>query len=60
MTRRSHADIVTAGPVLGGVGPRAGSLVYDLMEPLRPFVDWDILKFVGQHKFAPDDFPISQ
>lgn len=35
-------------------------LVYDLMEPLRPVVDRDILQFAKAHTFAPGDFTINQ
>ena len=35
-------------------------LVYDLMEPLRPVVDCQILKFVRGHTFTPGDFTINE
>ena len=35
-------------------------LVYDLMEPLRPIVDRQILKFAQAHAFTPGDFTINQ
>jgi CRISPR/Cas system-associated endonuclease Cas1 len=35
------------------------SLVYDLMEPLRPVVDLAILNLVKEHTFTPDDFMLS-
>jgi CRISP-associated protein Cas1 len=31
-------------------------LVFDLMEPLRPFVDRKVLEFVQRQSFAPGDF----
>jgi CRISPR-associated protein Cas1 len=34
------------------------SLVYDLMEPLRPLVDRLLLGFVLLHTFSPNDFVI--
>lgn len=36
--------------------PRRVSLVYDLMEPLRPRIDHLVLTFVCEHTFAPSDF----
>jgi CRISPR-associated protein Cas1 len=35
------------------------SLIYDLMEPLRPVVDLAILNFVKDRTFTPDDFMLS-
>jgi CRISP-associated protein Cas1 len=35
-------------------------LVYDLMEPLRPVVDQEILKFALSHTFMPGDFVINR
>jgi CRISPR-associated protein Cas1 len=37
---------------------RPEALVFDLMEPLRPIVDRDILKFVQSHTVHPADFTI--
>ena len=36
------------------------SLVYDLMEPMRPVVDRAVLAFVNGQTFAPTDFPLSE
>jgi hypothetical protein len=36
------------------------SLVYDLMEPMRPVVDRAVLGFVNDHAFAPTDFTLSE
>lgn len=36
------------------------ALVYDFMEPLRPLVDREILKFALSHTFAPGDFTITK
>ena len=41
----------------GRRNPKA--LVYDFMEPLRPVVDREILKFAVSNTFAPGDFTIS-
>jgi len=34
------------------------ALVFDLMEPLRPMVDAEVLNFIGSQVFARADFPI--
>jgi CRISPR-associated endonuclease Cas1 len=36
--------------------PRRVALVYDLMEPLRPHVDRQVLAFLRSHTSAPSDF----
>ena len=36
------------------------SLVYDLMEPMRPVVDRAVLTFVNEQTFAPTDFTLSE
>ena len=36
------------------------SLVYDLMEPMRPVVDRAVLTFVNDQTFAPTDFPVTE
>ena len=36
------------------------TLVFDLMEPLRPIIDHEILNFVKGHVFSPSDFTINQ
>lgn len=56
---RSH--IVTAGvdPTIGFMHSNASdrtSLVFDLMEPVRPVMDQKILEFVLGRTFSPDDF----
>jgi CRISPR-associated protein Cas1 len=38
--------------------PGRASLVYDLMEPLRPLVDRLLLGFVLSHTFSPNDFVV--
>jgi len=35
------------------------TLVYDLMEPLRPIVDHQILQFIQGNTFSPRDFAIA-
>jgi CRISP-associated protein Cas1 len=52
-----------------GLDPRIGTLhgtyhekhtlVFDLMEPLRPLADAKLLKFVRLSTFSPDDFSIT-
>ena len=36
------------------------TLVFDLMEPMRPIIDRKILNFVKDHIFSPSDFTINQ
>ena len=36
------------------------SLVYDLMEPMRPVVDRVVLTFVNEQTFSATDFPLSE
>ncbi|MBN9587535.1 MAG: CRISPR-associated endonuclease Cas1 [Alphaproteobacteria bacterium] len=60
-----HADIVAAGfdPSIGLAQFRARNrtpLVYDLIEPLRPVVDREVLSFALAHTFTPGDFTINQ
>ena len=40
--------------------PGRVALVYDLMEPLRPWVDRLVLDFVRQHTFAPSDKALTE
>jgi len=35
---------------------QAPNFIFDLMEPLRPIVDHEIIEFVKQHVFLPTDF----
>lgn len=56
--------------VINGLDPAIGilhaiqsgraSLVYDLMEPLRPLVDRQVLRFVAENNFNPKDFILSE
>src|SRR5215203_4652779 len=39
--------------------PGRVSLVYDLMEPLRPRVDRSVLDFVRSHTLTPSDFTLN-
>lgn len=39
--------------------PGRVALVYDLMEPLRPQVDLQVLEFVGKRTFTPGDFTLT-
>ena len=40
--------------------PERATLVYDLIEPLRPLVDACILKLLKNHNFTPKDFVLLQ
>jgi hypothetical protein len=47
--------------VMNAVNPLVNAVVvYDLMEPLRPVVDCEILQFARTHTFTPEDFTINQ
>jgi CRISPR-associated endonuclease Cas1 len=48
----------TIGVLHGNFGGKH-RLVYDLMEPIRPFVDRKILEFVQSRTFHPADFTLS-
>ncbi len=59
---RTH--IVAAGldPTIGffhGSYDGKQGLVYDLMEPLRPVVDRQLLEFAQKHTFSPGDFTLT-
>lgn len=59
-----RSTILAAGfdPTIGTMHayePNRPSLVFDLMEPLRPLIDLKILEFVNSHTFSPSDFVIS-
>jgi len=47
----------TAG-ILHARRPPRPALVFDLMEPLRPVIDRELLRFIESHVFARSDFPI--
>jgi CRISPR-associated endonuclease Cas1 len=60
-----HTEIVMAGldPSIGIAHRRHTNpipLVYDLMEPLRPVVDKNVLQFAMSSTFTPGDFTITQ
>lgn len=60
-----RAQIVGAGldPTIGflhGAYRDKATLVYDVMEPLRPIVDSKILGFVFKNVFGPADFTLTQ
>ena len=60
-----QGEIIAAGlnPSIGVMHSGAGNkmpLVYDLMEPLRPFVDRKVLDFALAHTFTPGDFTINR
>ena len=55
-----HAALLVAGlePSLGYLHanrPGRAALVYDVMEPLRPMVDAEVLRFVRSHVFSAGD-----
>jgi CRISPR-associated endonuclease Cas1 len=57
-------QILAAGlePTIGflhGAYRDKATLVYDLMEPLRPIVDRKILEFIRENIFKPADFTLS-
>jgi CRISP-associated protein Cas1 len=57
-------QILAAGldPTIGflhGAYRNKPTLVYDLMEPLRPIVDRQVLEFIRRNVFVPDDFLIN-
>ena len=65
MSHRTHIQAVAAGldPSIGTMHGNKNNripLVYDLMEPLRPIVDRQILEFARAHTFMPGDFTINQ
>jgi CRISPR-associated endonuclease Cas1 len=41
-------------------GNNRPSLVFDLMEPVRPVMDQKVLDFVIKHTFSPDDFILNK
>lgn len=56
---RGQVLAVGADPTIGFIhtaGNNRPSLVFDLMEPLRPIMDFKILEFVTSRTFSPDDF----
>jgi len=60
-----RSEVVAAGldPSIGFVHGNYSNripLILDLMEPLRPVVDGDILRFALSHVFTPGDFTINR
>ena len=60
-----HAAILIAGlePSLGYLHanrPGRAALVYDLMEPLRPMVDGEVLRFLRSHALSAGDVFLTQ
>ena len=56
---RSHILAAGVDPTIGFMHSNASdrtSLVFDLMEPVRPVMDQKILEFVLGRTFSPDDF----
>jgi CRISPR-associated protein Cas1 len=64
LANQMRTQVIAAGldPTIGiihGTSKNRIPLVYDLMEPLRPVVDRQILEFVLSHTFTPGDFAIN-
>ena len=60
---RSHILSIGADPTIGymhSIGIKRGSFVFDLMEPVRPVMDFKIFNFVINHTFSPDDFILNK
>jgi CRISPR-associated protein Cas1 len=60
-----HQALLIAGlePSLGYLHanrPGRAALVYDVMEPLRPMVDAEVLRFVRSHTFSAGDVFLTQ
>ncbi len=58
-----RGEIISAGydPSIGFLHTRSrdnSALVFDLMEPMRPAIDQDVLAFVKSNTFTPSDFII--
>jgi CRISP-associated protein Cas1 len=59
------AQVIAAGldPTIGIIHGNSGNpipLVYDLMEPLRPVIDRQVLEFARSITFTPGDFTITK
>ena len=60
---RSHIVMAGVDPTIGcmhSTGNDRFSLVFDLMEPLRPVMDQKVLEFVLSRTFSPDDFILNK
>lgn len=58
-----RGEIISAGydPSIGFLHTKSrdnSALVFDLMEPMRPVIDRDVLAFVKSNTFMPNDFTI--
>jgi CRISPR-associated protein Cas1 len=65
MANQVRGQVIAAGldPTVGifhGTHKNPVPLVYDLLEPLRPLVDREILRFAFSNTFTPGDFTINQ
>ena len=54
--RSWRTDSIRRSGYLHASKKRRVALVYDLMELLRPKADWQVLDFVRDHPFCPNDF----
>ena len=62
-SKSSHQRGAGFDPTIGFAHRREGNhtpLVYDLMEPLRPVVDRNVLEFALSNTFTPGDFTINK
>lgn len=60
---RGHILAAGVDPTIGFMhsnGNDRASLVFDLMEPIRPVMDQKILEFVLDRTFSPDDFILNK
>ena len=55
---RAQAGLDSTLGVLHAQRPGRPSLIFDLMEPLRPLVDAKLVAFLRDHIFVRSDFPI--
>jgi CRISPR-associated endonuclease Cas1 len=65
LKHRVQAEVTAAGQdprigIIHGNSQNAIPLVYDLMEPLRPIIDRQVLEFAFSQTFEPGDFTISK
>jgi len=65
LSSQLRGEIVAAGldPSIGFMHGNSSNripLVYDLMEPLRPLVDWHVLEFALENTFSPEDCTINR
>lgn len=60
---RSHILTIGADPTIGymhSIVNKRDSFVFDLMEPVRPIMDFKIFNFIINNKFSPNDFILNK